>query len=120
MLCSDESASEHSEHLPVHPVRLVLSDTAKLPVSLSDTCEWDPNYQISDSLLAQPGSQEERQHDGNKENDPVTQATVLDENRFGYSLLSINPLQHIKEKDVYEHLINEKRALYEVHIIIIL
>ena len=88
MLCSDESASEHSEHSPVHSVRLVLSDTAKLPVSSSDTCEWDPNYQISDSMLAQSGSQEEGEHDGNKENDPGTQAIVLDENRFAYSLLN--------------------------------
>ena len=65
MLCGYESASEHS---PVHPVRLVLSDTAKLPVSSSDTCKWDPNYQISDSVLAQSGSQEKGEHNGNKEN----------------------------------------------------
>ena len=84
MLCSDESPSEHS---PVCPVRLVVSDTGKLPVSSSDTWEWDPNYQISDSMLAHPGSQQECDHDGNKENDPVTPAIVLDENRFGYLLL---------------------------------
>ena len=42
LLCSDESECENS---PVHPVRLALLDTAKLPVSSEDTCEWDLSYQ---------------------------------------------------------------------------
>ena len=119
MLCSDRSACEHS---PVCPVRLVLSDTGKVPMSSSDTCEWDPNYQISDSMLAQAGLQEKNgiEDKGNKENVKVNQAIVPGENWFGYSLVTINLLQYVKDTNVYECLIAEKRASYEVHIIIIL
>ena len=83
-------------------------------------------------MVAHAGSQHESE--GNKENyspnimqiqsclsnendEPVL---VQDEERFGYSLITINPHQYVHQNGLYDRLVAEKRCLFEVPISFIL